>query len=205
MEEPSIMVQRIIVTLVALFLLAVGVSADTWHADAAHSSVNFTVTHMVISTVNGKFDSFEGTLDWDGNDVTTGIVEFTIQTSSVDTDNEKRDGHLSSPDFFDVAQYPTITFKSTKVIPGDGKNFQLVGDMTMHGVTKPVTFDCTYNGSIPFMKTVKAGFSAKATINRKDFGVSWSRALDGGGLVVSDEVEIDLALEFNKEVPDSEG
>lgn len=199
------MVQKILVTFVALFVLAAGVAAENWHVDKAHSSVNFSVTHMVISTVNGKFDQFDGTLDWDGKDLATGKVDFTIQSASIDTDNEKRDGHLSSPDFFDVAQFPTLTFKSTKVVPGEGKAFQIVGDLTMHGVTKTVTFDCTYNGSIPFMKSVKAGFTAKTTLNRKDFGVSWSRALDGGGLVVSDEVEVSLNLEFNKEAPETEG
>ena len=192
------MVQRTAFTLIVLVALVTGASAATWNVDAAHSSVNFAVKHLVISTVNGSFDEFSGSIDWDGKDLSTGKADFTIQMGSVDTDNTGRDEHLVSDDFFNAAEFPTITFKSTKVIPGDGSSFQLVGDMTMHGVTKSVTFDCEFNGTADFRGTVKAGFSAKTKINRQDFGITWSKSLDGGGLVVSDEVKISLDLEFNK-------
>ena len=192
------MVQRTAFTLIVLVALVTGASAATWNVDAAHSSVNFAVKHLVISTVNGSFDEFSGSIDWDGKDLSTGKADFTIQMGSVDTDNTGRDEHLVSDDFFNAAEFPTITFKSTKVIPGDGSSFQLVGDMTMHGVTKSVTFDCEFNGTADFRGTVKAGFSAKTKINRQDFGITWSKSLDGGGLVVSDEVKISLDLEFNQ-------
>lgn len=192
------MVQRIALTLIVLLVMAAGVSAATWNADPAHSSVNFAVRHLVISTVNGKFGEFSGTLDWDGQDMSTGTVEFTVQIGSVDTDNEDRDKHLISPEFFDATQFPTMTFKSTKVILGEGNTFKLVGDLTIRGVTKAVTFDCKFYGTANFMKTNKAGFSAKVEIDRQDFGVSWSKSLDGGGLIVSDNVKISLELEFNE-------
>lgn len=192
------MVQRIALTLIVLLVMAAGVSAATWNADPAHSSVNFAVRHLVISTVNGKFGEFSGTLDWDGQDMSTGTVEFAVQIGSVDTDNEDRDKHLISPEFFDATQFPTMTFKSTKVILGDGNAFKLVGDLTIRGVTKAVTFDCEFYGTANFMKTNKAGFSAKVEIDRQDFGVSWSKSLDGGGLIVSDNVKISLELEFNE-------
>ena len=192
------MIQRLALTLIVLFVMVTSLSAATWKVDVAHSSVNFSVKHLVISTVNGGFDEFAGSLDWDGKDLATGKVDFTIQLSSVDTDNAKRDEHLVSPDFFDAAKYPTITFKSTRVITGEGSSFKLIGDMTMLGVTKSVTFDCEFNGTANFMNTTKAGFSASAKIDRQEFGVSWSKALDGGGLVVSDDVKISLELEFNQ-------
>lgn len=192
------MIQRMALILIVLLTMTAGVSAETWNADAAHSSVNFAVRHLVISTVNGKFGEFTGSLDWDGKDIATGTVEFTVQMGSVDTDNEDRDKHLVSPDFFNVAEFPTMMFKSTKVIPGDGSSFKLAGDLTIHGVTKAVTFDCEFHGTVNFMKTNKAGFSAKTEIDRQDFGVSWSQSLDGGGLIVSDKVKISLELEFNE-------
>lgn len=192
------MVQRIALTLIVLLVMASGLSAATWNADAAHSSINFAVKHLVISTVNGKFDEFSGALDWDGKDLSTGKVEFAVQMGSVDTDNEDRDKHLVSPDFFDAAQFPTMSFKSNKVTLGEGGSFKLAGDLTLHGVTKPVTFDCEFYGTANFMKTNKAGFSAKTEIDRLDFGVSWSKALDTGALVVSNTVKISLDLEFNQ-------
>jgi polyisoprenoid-binding protein YceI len=127
-----------------------------------------------------------------------GTTEFTVQSKSITTDNERRDGHLKSPDFFAVDSFPTLTFKSTKVIPGTGSDFKLVGDLTMRGVTKEVTFDCTFNGTIEAMGGTRASFSAHTTINRQDFKVSWSKSLDGGGLVVSDNVDINIELEVAK-------
>ena len=192
------MVQRITLFLITLLIMTATVSAATWKADVAHSSVNFAVKHLVISTINGKFDKFESTLDWDGQDLTTGKVDFTIQMNSVDTDNSNRDEHLISPDFFNADKYPTMSFKSSKVIVLDSKSFKLEGELTILGVTKTVIFDCEYHGTANFMKTTKSGFSARAEINRQYFGITWSKALDGGGLVVSDKVKISLELEYNK-------
>lgn len=178
--------------------LALGLvsKAETWSIDKAHSSVGFTVSHMVISKVNGKFDDFDATVSFDGKDLKAASVEATVQIASVDTDNEKRDEHLRSGDFFDAENHPTMTFKSTKIEPGTDNEFKMTGDLTIRGVTKPVTFDAKLNGTTndPWGNT-RAGFSATAEINRQDFGVSWSSVLDNGGLVVSDNVTINLEIQ----------
>ena len=183
-------------------LVAVAVSttaqAGQWKVDPVHSSVHFKVSHLVISKVIGEFGEFSADMEFDGTDVATGKVDMTISVASIDTKNEGRDNHLKSSDFFEAEKFPTITFKSKKVIKGAGEKFQLVGDMTMRGVTKEVTFDCEYHGSIEMRGTMKSGFSASATINRQDFGVSYGQVLDNGGLAVGNDVEMTLELEFNK-------
>jgi len=186
--------------LLAVVLMAATAHAAEWELDKAHSSCEFKVSHMVISNVTGKFTDFDAVVQFDGANPATGSVEATIAVSSINTANDKRDAHLKSPDFFDADTYPAITFKSTKVIPGEGKEFKLVGDLTMRGVTKEVTFDCVFNGTVDAMGTTKAGFSAVAKVNRQDFGVNWSKTLDNGGLVAGDEISITLELEFNKKV-----
>lgn len=198
------MVRRLMILVLALTLIGTSVSAETWNVDVVHSSVSFSVKHLVISTVTGKFNKFSGVIDWDGKSPVAGGVEFSIEMASVDTDNEKRDGHLTSPDFFDAEKFPTLTFKSTKVIPGEDGNFKLVGDMTMKEITKSVTFDAHFNGAMDFMGTTKAGFSVTGEIDRQDFGVTWSQTLDGGGLMLSDVVKINLELEVSKFVPETE-
>lgn len=196
------MSKRSLLTGLIMVAVAATVQADQWKVDRVHSSVHFKVSHLVISKVVGEFGEFDATLNFDGKDVSTGNVEMTLKMASISTDNTDRDGHLKSPDFFDAAKYPDITFKSKKVIKGEGGKFQLVGDMTMRGITKEVTFDCEYNGSIEMKgkdkSTLKSGFSATATINRQDFGVSYSQVLDNGGLAVGNDVEVTLELEFNK-------
>jgi len=196
------MSKRSLLTGLIMVAVAATVQADQWKVDRVHSSVHFKVSHLVISKVVGEFGEFDATLNFDGKDVSTGNVEMTLKMASISTDNTDRDGHLKSPDFFDAAKYPDITFKSKKVIKGEGGKFQLVGDMTMRGITKEVTFDCEYNGSIEMKgkekSTVKSGFSATATINRQDFGVSYGQVLDNGGLAVGNDVEVTLELEFNK-------
>jgi polyisoprenoid-binding protein YceI len=184
----------------ALAVLTVGpsISAAEWDVDPVHSNVGFSVSHLVIATVTGKYTTFSGKVDWDGQNLAGASVEMSIDAASISTDNTQRDTHLKSPDFFDVEKYPTLTFKSKKVIPGAGKDFKLVGDLTLRGVTKEVTFDCVFKGVVEFMGTTKAGFTAKTTINRMDFGVSWSKTLDNGGLVVGNDVEITLQLELSK-------
>ena len=191
-------VKRMLFVLLGTLLLALPAVAAKWEVDKAHSSVNFKVSHMVISTVNGRFDTFDGTVNFDPEDLAKGSVEMTIDVASISTDNEKRDGHLKSADFFDVEKYPKITFKSKKVILGEGKHFQLVGDLTIKDVTKEVTFDCAFHGAVDFMGTTKAGFACTTTIDRQDFHVNWSKTLDNGGLVAGDEVEITVDLELNK-------
>ncbi len=198
------MVRKLLVAVLAIMLVAASVSADPWNVDAVHSSVNFSVKHLVISTVTGKFSKFSGEIDWDGKAPIVGSVNFNIEMASINTDNENRDGHLSSPDFFDVEKFPALTFKSTEIKNGDDGDFKIVGDMTMKGVTKSVTFDAHFNGIADFRGTTKAGFSVNGEIDRQDFDVSWSKNLDGGGLVLSDLVKVNLELEVNKFVPKTE-
>lgn len=196
------MLKRSLITGLLMVAVAATVRADQWKADPVHSSVQFKVSHLVISKVVGAFGEYDATLNFDGKDVSTGSVEMTLKVASISTNNPGRDNHLKSPDFFDAEKYPDITFKSKKVIKGTGDKFQLLGDMTMRGVTKEVTFDCEYHGSVEMKgkekSTVKSGFSATATINRQDFGVSYNKVLDTGGLAVGNDVEIMLELEFSK-------
>lgn len=190
------MFRKFTVIALALMLTAGMTQAATWSFDKAHSSVGFSVRHMVISRTIGNFDDFEGVMEFDGENVASGTVELTVQMASIDTDDEKRDGHLKTGDFFDVEKYPTMTFKSTKISNVKGSSFQMVGILTLKGVSKEVTFDCEFNGTLvdPWGNT-RAGFSAETEINRQDFNVSFSKILDNGGLMVSDMVTINLEME----------
>ena len=191
--------RRLLSVAVLVALMGVSAQADQWHIDKVHSTVGFSVRHMVVSKVIGRFRDFTGSLNFDGKNVAAGTAEMTVQMTSIDTDEPKRDDHLRSADFFDVANFPTMTFKSKKVIPGKDGAFQLVGDLTLRGITKEVTFDCEFNGVVsdPWGGT-RAGFSAQTKINRQDFKVSWNQTLDAGGVVVGDEVTVMLDLEWVK-------
>lgn len=190
------MSRKLTVIALALMLTAGMTQAATWSFDKAHSSVGFSVRHMVISKTVGTFNDYEGVIEFDGENVASGKVELTVQMASIDTDDEKRDGHLKTGDFFDVEKYPTMTFKSTKISNVKGSSFQMVGILTLKGVSKEVTFDCEFNGTLvdPWGNT-RAGFSAETEINRQDFNVSFSKILDNGGLMVGDMVTIKLELE----------
>jgi polyisoprenoid-binding protein YceI len=171
-------------------------AAATYEIDAAHSSVQFSVRHLMISNVRGEFTKLSGTVTGDQANPTATTVEATIEAASIDTRNQKRDDHLRNPDFLDVAKFPTITFKSTKVEKaGDG--WKLTGDLTLHGVTKPVTLDVT--DVTPPMKDPwgnnRIGAHATGKLNRQDFGISFNKALDGGGVMVGDEVTITIDVE----------
>ena len=177
--------------------------AEVWQIDGVHSSAQFSVTHLMISTVRGEFGSMSGTVEFDGKSVGSIKVDATIDAASITTRNDKRDGHLKSPDFFDVAKYPTLSFKSKKVVPGTGGAFQLVGDLTMHGVTKEVSLDVTAPSQVVkgMRGESRVAASATAKINRQDFGVKWNANLDGGGVVVSDTVAITLDIEATLSLP----
>jgi len=171
-----------------------------WKIDPNHSTAGFAVRHMMVSTVHGSFSGLKGTVDYDPANLEGSKANLTIDSSTVDTRNENRDKDLRSPKFFDVEKYPTITFVSKRVVSqGQGK-FQLVGDMTMHGVTKEVTF--AVEGPMPAVKDAKgnlhSGASATAKINRKDFGLTWSGPLEGGGVTVGDEVELTVEIEMTQ-------
>jgi polyisoprenoid-binding protein YceI len=183
---------------VSLLAGASNLKAAEWKVDPAHSSASFAVKHMMVSTVRGAFGGVKGTVDYDGHDLASAKANLTIDTKTVDTHNEMRDKDLKSASFFDVEKYPEIKFTSKKVTPGAAGKFQLTGDMTMHGVTKEVTFDV--EGPAPAMKDGKgnlhSGAVATARINRKDFGLTWNKSLDGGGVMVSDEVDLTVEVEL---------
>jgi len=176
---------------------SVSVAADTWQIDPAHSAAQFSVTHLMISTVRGEFGTMSGTIEYDGKDVASIKVDVTIDATSISTRNDYRDKDLKSDHFFDVAKYPTLTFKSKKIVAGKDGAFQLVGDLTMHGVTKEVTLDATAPSKIikGARGESRVGASATTKINRRDFGLNWSATVEGVGLVVSDAVSITIDLE----------
>lgn len=184
---------------VAAFLAVTSVNAAEYGFDKAHSHVGFSVKH-ILSKVPGEFKDFDGTFSFDPAKPEAGKINVTIQAASISTDNEMLDHHLQSPDFFEVEKYPTITYKSTKVSKGEGDNKYVVeGNLTMHGVTKPVTLDVEYLGAdtMPMgkdggMTANIAGFSATAKIDRRDFGLVWNKTLTSGNLMVSNDVDIDL-------------
>jgi polyisoprenoid-binding protein YceI len=173
---------------------------STWAIDAAHSQVGFAVKHLMISTVRGRFTGVAGTVQVDERDWTKSIANITIDTATVGTGQSDRDAHLRSADFFDVEKYPAITFVSTRIEPGDKGHFTLVGDLTIHGVTREVALACTEEGrgGDPWGGE-RIAFSATTAIDRRDFGLTWSQALETGGLVVSNVVKISLEVEFVKQ------
>ncbi len=198
-------------TFVAGLVLALAlpglVQAETWTIDPAHSSAQFSVRHMMVSTVRGEFTKVAGTIDLDVNDVTQSKVEATIDATTINTRNERRDGHLKSADFFDVANHPTITFKSSKIEKGSDGRLKVAGDLTLRGVTKPVILDVeTLSPAIKDRQgNLHSGTSATTKINRKDFGVNWNSALDGGGVMVSDQVAITIDVELVKKAAPAQG
>ncbi len=171
----------------------------TWQLDKSHTHVNFTVRHMMISKVRGEFTNYDVNVNFDEETPTNTTVDVTIYADSINTRDEQRDGHLRSPDFFDVEQYPTLTFKSTKVEQTSPNSGRLIGDLTIRGVTHEVALDVDYSGVVksPFGST-SAGFSAKTTINRKDWGLNWNVALETGGWLVSDQINVEIELELVK-------
>jgi polyisoprenoid-binding protein YceI len=190
-------------TALALFLPAAAL-ADNYQIDPAHSNATFAVKHMMVSTVRGEFGKITGTASWSKPDFSDAKVDMTVDATTISTREPKRDGHLKSPDFFDVAKFPTLTFKSKRVEKAkESGHLTLVGDLTIHGVTKEVAFDVT--APSPEMKTpfgtVATGAEAKTKINRKDFGLNWNKALEAGGVLVSEDVNIDITLELSKKPP----
>ena len=170
--------------------------------DGAHSRVSFTVKHMMISSVTGTFKDFDGDFNFDPEKSAGGGAKFVVQAASVDTGNAKRDEHLRSPDFFDVAKFPTLTVTNSKITKAGKDKFKWAGDLTIHGVTKPVTFDLEYKGSITDPYGAKrAAFVATAKINRKDFGLTWNKAMEAGGVVVGEEVSIQIDIEATEAKP----
>lgn len=174
-------------------------ATSVWTIDPAHSNVEFAVKHMMFTTVKGRFGGVDGKIELNENDLADSFVNVTIDVNSVDTRDEKRNAHLRSADFFDTEQFPEITFKSTKVESAGDDEFKVTGDLTIHGVTKPVVLDVeqTGRGKNPWGQEV-IGFEATTKINRKDFGLNWNAALESGGVLVSDDVKISIDIEATR-------
>lgn len=185
---------------VAALGIATAAHADTWNIDPAHTMVEFSVRHMMISNVKGVFQKTSGTITANGTDPSSVQIDATIDATSIDTRVEKRDNHLKSPAFLDVAKYPTITFKSTRIEADGTDKWKVTGDLTLHGVTKPVVLEVQNTQPIkdPMGKT-RAGASATTTINRKDFGVSFNQPMEAGGVLVGDDVAITIEVEAVKQ------
>ena len=172
----------------------------TWALDPTHSEIQFKVKHMMISSVSGEFSEFEAKLETEDEDFTTAKVYFSADINSINTKNEQRDGHLKSPDFFDAAAYPVLSFEGLGLQHKSGNDYILKGNLTLKGETKPVELDVEFAGSIkdPYGFT-RAGFEVSGKINRKDFGLSWSALTEAGGMVVGDEVKLSANIEFTKQ------
>ena len=170
-------------------------TTTTYSIDKAHSEATFQVRHL-ITKVRGRFSDFEGTIEFDGQSPERSSVNVTVQAASVDTSERDRDTHLRSADFFDVEKFPALTFRSTAITRKDDERSSVTGDLTIHGVTKPVTFDVTYLGKAkdPWGNE-RIAFEAEATINRKDYGLHWNAALETGGFLVGDDVKISLSVQ----------
>jgi len=170
-----------------------------WKIDPAHSEINFKVKHLVVSTVTGTFTKFDAVVEAEKEDFSDAKFSFEADVNSISTKNEQRDGHLKSPDFFDAANYPKMAFVSKSVKKVSDYEFQVVGDLTIRGTTKEVTLDVIYNGTVAgFGGSKVAGFEVKGRVNRFDYGLQWNAVTEAGGVVVSNEVKIEIPAEFGK-------
>jgi polyisoprenoid-binding protein YceI len=188
--------------IVAAALTSTATSAQTkWTVDKGHSNVKFTVTHMMVSEMEGTFKVFDGTMEHTKADFSDAKVNFTIDVASVNTDNERRDSHLKSDDFFNAEKFPKMTFTSTSVKPLGNNKYEMAGNLTIRDVTKPVVFQVTHGGILNTSRGSKAGFKATTTIDRFDYNLKWDRATETGGLVVGKDVAIQVNVELDKVVP----
>jgi len=173
---------------------------STYQIDAAHSGVHFSVRHLMISTVRGSFSGLKGTVVHDSDDPSSTTIEAEVDVDSITTNDEKRDGHLKSPDFFDIATYPVMTYKSTGVAKGDSHIYDIDGELTLHGVTKPVTLhveEVSEETKDPWGNT-RIGVAAKGKLKRSDFGLVWNAPLETGGVMLGDEVKIEFDIQMVK-------
>jgi polyisoprenoid-binding protein YceI len=197
-----IVARALFIITIAVIFSAVNATAATerYNVDLDHSIVGFSVAHMVVSKTTGRFTDYAGFIEMDPEARTVKAIETVIKTASVNTNHEKRDAHLKTPDFFNVEKFPTMTWKM-KSYEKKGDTYAAKGDLTLLGVTKEVVLTGTFNGVVPKdpWGNTRAGFTAEGKINRKDFGMNWSKALDNGGLVVGDEVTIKLEIECIKQ------
>ena len=170
----------------------------TWTVDASHTNVSFSVKHMMVSKVRGRFEGFEGTIEGNPEDLTGAKIDFKIDTTTIQTNNTDRDNHLRSADFFDTETFPTITFTTTDIVKKGGSKYDLIGDITIKDVTKKITFAAEFEGigKNPWGVDV-AAFEAESKISRKEFGLTWNQALEAGGVLVGDDIKITLELQLN--------
>jgi polyisoprenoid-binding protein YceI len=200
----NLMKRTILAVFAAILIMTIkpARAQSTWTIDPSHSAAQFQVKHLMISTVRGEFGKMSGRITFDGKNYATVKAEAVIEAASINTREPKRDDHLRSPDFFDTASHPTITFKSRRVESISGNKFNLVGDLTMRGVTKEVTLNVE---ATPIAKGMRGepriGAQATTRLNRQDYGVKWNQALDSGGVVVGNEVQITIDLELIQETP----
>ena len=191
--------KKLIAVFFAIFAVTALLTAQyEWKFDKVHSSVTFSVRHMVISNVSGNFKNFSVVLKSDKEDFSDATVESTIQVASINTDNDTRDKHLKSDDFFNAEKFPEIKFKSTKFEKLDDNKYKITGDLTMRDVTKQVTFDAVLNGTLKTDKGLLSAWKATTTINRFDYNLKWSKTIETGGLIVGQDVTITLNLELSK-------
>jgi polyisoprenoid-binding protein YceI len=174
----------------------------TYQLDVAHTRIGFVARHAMVTSVRGSFGEFEGEAHLDAADPTKSTAKVTIKVASLSTGQDQRDAHLRSPDFFDVETYPEITFASTGVEQVDSETYRVTGDLTIKDTTRPVTVEFTFNGSAkdPF-GNLRAGFEGKATVNRKDWGLTWNAALETGGFLVSDKIKLEFDVSAVKLTP----
>jgi len=190
----------LIITLIITLALPAMAMAAIWNIDPDHSNVGFKIKHLMVSNVKGSFDKYKGTVDLNEKDITKSKVQVTIETASINTNVQKRDEHLRSADFFDVATYPVMTFVSKKVTKSGKDKLKVSGDLTLHGITKEVVLsvnEFSKESKDPW-GNIRRGASATATINRKDFGLGWNKVLETGGVLVGEEVNIILEIEMIK-------
>lgn len=186
----------------ALVSAALPCLAETYTIDPHHSQAGFSIRHMMLSNVRGAFSKVSGTVDYDPAKPAASKVNATIDLSSIDTHDENRDKHLRSADFFEVDKYPTMTFKSTKVVPKGKEHLEVTGELTLHGVTKPVVMEVDGpTAELKDPKGAKRGASATAKIHRKDFGLTWNKQLDNGGVALGDDVDVTIDVEMKAEAP----
>ncbi|HEU5140494.1 MAG TPA: YceI family protein [Bacillales bacterium] len=174
---------------------------SNWKVDPAHSSLDFSVKHMMISKVKGTFHDFGASVEADPADLTDANIQFTVDVSSIDTRNGDRDGHLKSGDFFNAEEYPEMTFQSTNITKKSDGEYDVTGDLTIRGTTRPATFELTFEGQSkdPMSGNHVVGFSGEGKINRSEFGLEWNAALETGGVLIGDEVKIFIEIEASEE------
>jgi polyisoprenoid-binding protein YceI len=190
---------RMLTFLFALFSISLANAQSIWTFDKAHSEIRFSANHLVVSEVTGKFKSFDGKVTGATEDFSGSDVEFTADIASIDTENERRDNHLKSDDFFNAEKYPLLKFKG-KLVKKNEK-YQLTGNLTIRDVTKPVTLDVVHNGTVkdPFSGAPKAGFKVTGKINRFDYNLKWNALMETGGAVVGSEIDIECSVELQKQ------